>query len=92
VSENYKPGDTVYFTASMTSLGAAISPSSVVLTVDAPNGTQYTPSVSMDSTGEYHATLALPSSAPVGVWWARWTATSPNGLVERSFGVIPLAF
>ena len=66
-------GDRVRITATFTDLaGAVADPTTVALTVKAPDGTLTSPSNSKDSTGVYHADVNPDAS---GTWWYRWTGT-----------------
>ena len=57
--------------------GAVADPGAVVLKVKQPDGTvvTHTPDVVRDSTGVYHADLALSAA---GIWAYRWELTAPN--------------
>ncbi|MGA7202273.1 MAG: hypothetical protein WBX26_10620 [Candidatus Cybelea sp.] len=93
---SYKPGQAVRCLASVTELGAPTNVSPLTLTIHSPGGTQYTPSIVNDSTGNYHADFAIPIGETPGTWIQRWQTTNAtpalNALVEALFIVQPLAF
>ena len=57
--------------------GSVADPGAVILKVKRPDGTvvTHTPDVVRDSTGLYHADLAL---SVAGVWAYRWELSAPN--------------
>ena len=78
MSDNYIPGEVVRLLLNTFDFaGAVADPGTVVLKVKQPDGTvvTQTPDVVRDSTGVYHADLALTAA---GVWAYRWELTAPN--------------
>lgn len=74
----YIPGEVARLSLTVTDLdGLVADPGAVVLKVKQPDGTvvTHTPAVIRDSTGVYHADLALSAA---GVWTYRWELTAPN--------------
>lgn len=92
----YKPGQSVRLLATASQFGTLINVSPLVATVHGPDGTLLTPAVVNDSTGNYHADIALATNAAPGTWIQRWQTTNAvpdlNALVEAFFIVTPLAF
>ena len=67
----YDVGDRVRIEASFTNLsGTAADPTTVAVTVTTPGRTTVTPTVTKDSTGEYHADVDVDRP---GEWIFRWT-------------------
>lgn len=78
---NWDIGDSLTLTVSFTNASSVLtSPTTVVLTVKAPNGTTTTPVVTNDSTGVYHATYAPTMD---GNHWYRWDGTGALTVAEE---------
>jgi hypothetical protein len=60
--------------------GAAADPTTVTLTVQAPDGTTTTPAHSNPSTGRYEAVVTLDQA---GVWVYRWEGTGVIDAAEE---------
>ena len=60
--------------------GALADPTTVVVTVQAPDGTQTTPSTTKEAVGRYSATVE-PDQA--GVWAYRWVGTGAVAAAEE---------
>lgn len=97
----YLPGQSVRFSVTATLFGVLASPPTLVLTVHGPQvqgsqRTTLTPSVTLDSTGQYHGDVVIPLNASPGPWTARWVAPGSDptttGLVEDLFVVQPLSY
>lgn len=56
-------------TATFRTLAGALSNTTAVATVKAPDGTASTPAVTNDSTGVYHADVTLDQA---GTWYIEW--------------------
>lgn len=81
MSANYDIGDSVRISVAFTDLtGAPTDPTTIVLTVQAPDGTQTAPAVVHDSTGSYHADYA-PSQSGLHVY--RWVGTGALVVAEE---------
>ncbi len=83
----YDPNQGVVLSATFTVGGTLTNPSSVTLTVRAPDGTESTPTPVNDSTGKYHANVT-PTEAPgsyVYLWEGTGTdqATIPGSFFVR---------
>jgi len=70
----FEIGDAARIDVTFTSLstGALTNPTTLTLTIQAPDNSQTTPSPTYDSTGKYHYNLDLTQS---GTWLYRWYAT-----------------
>jgi hypothetical protein len=93
----YKPGQSVRFTAVFTQVGGPlVNPPSVVCTAHSPSGTTYPTVPVNDSTGNYHADFLVPLGETPGIWASRWQAIggipNQNALQEEFFQVVPLDF
>ncbi len=77
----YDVGDAARLAVAFTSLsGALTDPTTVTLTIQAPDNTQTTPSVVHDSTGKYHYDLSITQS---GVYLYRYVGTGAVAAVEE---------
>lgn len=69
----YDVGDVATLTASFTdAAGSAADPTSVTLTVQAPDGTQATPTPTSSVVGTWTADVSVTQA---GVWWYRFEGT-----------------
>lgn len=80
----YTLGDSIRLSAAFTNSGGnAVDPGSVVCTVRKPSGSTTTPSVTKDSTGNYHSDVDLDA---VGEWFYRFEGlTSNKAAAEQRF-------
>jgi hypothetical protein len=79
----YPVGQGVRLSASITdATGALVNPSTIVLTLQKPDGTQVTyNSPTNDSTGKYHQDLSSGDTTQIGHYQYAWTTTGPAGVV-----------
>ncbi len=98
MSNSYKPGQSIRFSASVSSLGALFDPDALVLSINQRMGTGTIAATTpvKDSTGNYHVDVVIPMGAAPGIWVGRWVATgaavNSNGLEEIVFSIVPLLF
>lgn len=85
-------GDLVQINVTFTTVasGAAINPTSVVITVRAPDGTISTPAVSNPTTGTYTAQVAI-TMAGEWLWHAAGTGAA-QAATQGAFSVEPNSF
>lgn len=85
MASSYAAGNTVRLLASFTSAGTPYDPGTVTCQVIGPSSRAVlTPTVVLDSTGNYHADVVATNT---GVWSYRWSATSPASAAEGTFSV-----
>jgi hypothetical protein len=74
-------GDTAHIAITFADLnGTPTNPSTVVLTIQAPDGTQTTPGTTNDGSGLYHYDLAVAQS---GIYRFKWVGTGAINAVEE---------
>lgn len=91
--DNFVPGEVARLTLAVINVaGAAVDPGALRLKIKPPSGTVTTytygtgNTIAKDSTGVYHADIALSSA---GVWTWRWELDSPNaGAAEGAVNVL----
>lgn len=95
-------GDTAHLETTFADLnGVPTNPTTVILTIQAPDGTQSTPSATNDAAGLYHYDLAITQS---GLYLFKWAgsglisavqegeiAVKPSALVAQPPGTIPVS-
>ena len=83
----YYPTQSIRFSTTVEILGTLIDPPTVSLNVQDCTGAVTTyASPSLDSLGNYHQDVTLPSSAPIGPWHYWWTCV---GALPNQAGVSP---
>ena len=89
---SYKPGQSIYFSTTLTVLGVDTDPATLSLLLHPPSGANIAVVLTRDSLGVYHGTTTIPITAAPGIWVERWQSTAPDGLVERLFVIEALDF
>lgn len=88
---NYYTGNIIRVSAAFTVSGVATDPTTVTLSVKDPTGTVNTPAPVKDSTGNYHADIAVGTI--VGSWYYRFSGTGACvAAAETEFVILPTQF